>query len=289
MNMELRNLKEHPDGESGFTPEFRELLRSCEPSPELMSWNQVVSLVESAPPVHVPWFMEFLSGNQRQLRFAAAPLLVLVLIGGMWVMPAQSLNIGTTVISDLPGDWTHSSPQFQELNAVCRASFDELALPQTNMKLMVVPEGASQKMVMVLSGVNAQQTSKFYGSLQERFPALAAMEHELHPIETKTHENLLADMTARIGGMKQVEGLSDNQLKLHVKNILDEAGFTNVKLTVSRSASGKVLIDVEADFENRGNQSELTIDDLNNAGYDRDSLGSETYEILLDEMGVDTP
>jgi hypothetical protein len=288
MNMDLKNLKDHPERESGFTPEFRELLRSCDPSPELMSWNQVVSLVESAPPVRVPWYMEILSANQRQLRFAAAPLLVLVLIGGMWVMPAQSLNIGTTVISNLPGDWSYNSPQFQELNTVSRSSFDELALPQTNMQLMVMPEGASQKLVMVLSGLDEAQTANFYGKLQERFPALAAMEHELYPIETKKHENLLADMTAKIGGMKQVEGLSDNQLKLHVKDILDEAGFTNVKLTVSRSTGGKVLIDVEADFDAKGNQSELSISDFHDAGYDRDTLGSETYEILLEEFGVDT-
>ena len=290
MSFDMNNLRDYPDGEQGYAPEFRELLRSSDPADGMMSWNQIVSLVENAPPVHVPWYLEFLGNYQRQLRFAAAPLMIMLLIGGMWAMPAQSLNVGTTVISDLPADWTYNSPQFQELNTASRADFSELELPQSSMRLLLMPKDESQRLVMVLSGVSKAQAGTFYSSLQQQFPVLAAMNHELYPIETTMHENLLADVTARFGEMKQVEGLNDNQLSLLVKNMLDESGFTNVKLSVNRAASGRVQIEVLADYDGTGSQSELSLDELEEAGYDETSLGKDAYNTLNNVVfGVDTP
>lgn len=285
-----KNLRDLPEAEQGLSPELNELLRSTHPAPEIMPWDRVVALVESAPPVRVPWYVAFLDSYQRQLRYAAAPLMVMLLIGVMWAMPAQSLNIGTTVVSELPQDWSSDSPQVAELNAASRAMFADMALPQSSLRLMVMPQDGAQKMVMVLSGADAEQAQSFYNQLSGDFPVLAAMQHELHPIETRMHENLLRDVASRISGTREVEGLSDNQLSLLVMDILTEAGFSNIRLDIQRTSDGKVRINVEADLDESGSTSELSLDELREAGYEESTLGNDAYKTLYEEMiGVDSP
>ncbi len=282
------NLRDLPETEQGLSRELRELMQATHPAGEFMSWDRVVALVESAPPVRVPWYLAFLDGYQRQLRYAAAPLLIMLMVGGMWIMPAQSLNVGTTVVAELPQDWSYDSPQFMELRTASKSEFDSLNLPQASMKLLMMPQDNGQKMVMVLSGVDSAQADSFYGSLAGHFPVLAALPHELHPIEAKLHDNLLREVSSRIAGIRQVEGLNDNQLSLLVMDVLTEAGFSNIRLDIQRTQSGRVQIDVEADLEDSGSISELTIDELRDAGYGPGSLGPDAYKTLLDEIGVET-
>src|SRR5690606_38678092 len=132
MEYDSKNLRDLPETEQGLSPELRELLQASHPAPEILSWDRVAALVESAPPVRVPWYMAFLESYQRQLRYAAVPLLVMLMLGGMWVMPAQSLNVGTTVVAELPQDWSPDSPQFAELQQASMADFKALGLPQSD-------------------------------------------------------------------------------------------------------------------------------------------------------------
>lgn len=278
-----------PEMEQGLSPELRDLLRDSCTAGDFMSWDRVTALVESAPPVALPWYVAFLDSYQRQLRFAAAPLMVLLLVGGMWAVPAQSRNVGTTIVVQLPADWTHDSPQFVELRESSRSEFENLGISQSGMKLFLIDDDSTQQLVVVMRGVAADQADAWYGRMAASFPVLDAVRHEAHPIEARMHDNLLQEVGSRLGGSQAVSELSDNQLSLLVFEVLGEAGFSNIRLDIQRADSGKVRIDVQADMDGTGSTSELSLQELQQLGYTSGNLGPDASNTLIDEIGVEIP
>lgn len=283
------NMRDLPETEQGLSAELRDLLRSSQPSVEIMSWDRVVALVESAPPVRVPWYLAFLDSYQRQLRYAAAPMLVLLMVGGMWMMPAQSVNVGTTLVADLPSDWGHDSPQFTELKAASLSKFEDMAIPQSGMKLFLIGAAEGQQLVIVMRGVDGDAAQAYYDGLSGDFPVLAAVHHDAHPIEARIHDNMLREVGSRLGGAQKIDEMDDNQLSLLVFEVLEEAGLSNIRLDIKRNEDGRVRIDVQADPEGMGSTSELSLLELRELGYNAGNLGPDADNTLIDEIGVDLP
>jgi len=271
-------------------PELAAILRLLEPPGDVLPWSQVERIIADAPPVRVGWadrlgLGAFATAGWRQLRYAVAVLLLLgVGTGVLAIIPAQSDQVGTLVLTRLPVAWVVGGAAFGEVEREAQSRFAALAIPQSSLYVKVGPRDGLDELGFALVGADRAQAERLFGVLAEDYPALAAFPAEYVPIDSGRFGSRLNELFVTLLHRSEAGPLDQDALKLHVLKALRSAGFRDIRITVRRAADGTTVVDVDArmSFSVKGRTQE----DLQAAGVDEKLLGSEAYEQLLGELGL---
>jgi len=271
-------------------PDLAATLRMLEPPAGLLSWSEVERIVADAPPVRVSWadrlgLGAFATAGWRQLRYAVAVLLLLgVGTGVLAIVPAQSDQVGTLVLTRLPVAWQVGGVAFSEVEREAQSRFAALGIPQSSLYLKVGPRDGLDDLGFALVGVDKAQAERFFGVLAKEYPALAAFPAEYVPIDSGRFGSRLNELFVTLLHRSEAGPLDKDALKLHVLKALREAGFRDIRITVRLAPDGTTVVDVDArmSFSVKGRTQE----DLQAAGVDEKLLGPEAYEQLLGELGL---
>lgn len=257
------------------------MLGALEPAGDVLGWDNVKRLVKSAPPARVPWYAAF-TFAARPMRLAAAPLMVLLLVGVLWMMPAQSHQVGTMVLTKLPTAWDYGSPEFKELSTYAREDFNTLKVPQGELYIKTGTTSGRPQLAFVLMGADEQQTRDYFAKLKEKFPKVAAFKEDYVDVGTRQYGNLLEQVAGTLAGRPGINKLSDEELKLVALKSMSDAGFDNVDISVTRKDDGTIVIEMDAvmRFAVQGHTQE----ELESAGFNEQLLGHDLYQELLGQL-----
>jgi len=265
-------------------PTVRALLETTAPTREILPWSNVVDLVDNAPPRRVAWYQRFAVVSRRQLAYATMPAIVLMLIGVLWAMPAQSNYMGTIMTTGLPSAWTADSIEIYEIRTRSLELFDTVKPEYGEMIFKVTSGHDRPQLMLAMLGLDQQTATQLVASLETRYPALQAFSETYTDISSDQHLNRLDELFA--GLQQKLNGTSwknRDELKLHVLSYLRQAGFDNVQTNIVRGDDGRIFIEIDANF--RVEVTGRTQEALNAAGLTEQALGSEAYRQLLSELG----
>jgi hypothetical protein len=259
------------------------LLRSAEPNPELLSWRQVEQLVAAAPPARVPWYTQLLHAP-APLRYAMAPLLLAAASAGtLWVMPAQSEQVGTMVVTTLPSSWKANDAAQLEVQAAAQQEFDAQGIDHANLRLLTVEREGRDQLVFVMLEARQDQAERIVTRLDSKFPALAAFTPEYVDIPASPAANRLSQLVEqaqRAAGKHQ----DANEVARQMLKALHSAGLDDVDVEFKPQPDGSLVVEIAATFSmtlHGHTQEELTA-----AGLDATTLGEARYQRLQEQLGA---
>jgi len=263
-------------------PRIASMLSALEPAGDVLGWDNARRIVHSAPPVRVPWYATLTHRAARPLRLAVAPLLVLLMVGVMWLMPAQSEQVGTLVLTKLPTAWDYGSAEFAEIETFARNSFAQREIPQGELYIKIGTTDGRPQLAFVLLGAEEQLARDYFAALKQKFPALAAFDERYSDVGTRRYGNLLEQVAGSLAGQPGIHELSDEELKLVALKSMSDAGFDEVKIKLTRSEDGTIVIEMDAvmRFAVQGRTQE----ELEAAGINEQLLGRELYDELLGQL-----
>jgi hypothetical protein len=264
-------------------PALGRLLSALQPAREVLPWRAVERLVAEAPAAPASWWAGLAYAGGRQLRYATALVLLLGLgTGVLAVLPAHSDQVGTVILTQLPGVWPVGSPAFREVEQAAQAQFAALAVPQSDLYVEVGPGRGRQQLAFALLGVNRERAAGFYSVLKAKYPALAAFPVEYLAIDTDRVGSLLHELALRAVRPALLRPLSQDELRLQLLRALKGCGFEDIKISVRRGADGTTYIEVDArmKFAVVGRTQE----ELDAAGLNEQLLGPEAYRQVLDNL-----
>jgi hypothetical protein len=259
------------------------LLRDAQPAPGLLSWRQVEQLVPAAPPPRRPWFDTLLHAP-APLRYAMAPLLLaLVSAGTLWVMPAQSEQVGTMVVTTLPVAWTADNAALAEVQQSAQREFSALKLNQGSLQMLTAERAGQDRLVFTMLEARRAQAEQVVGRLEAQYPALAAYTPEYVDVTADPQANRLAELVEKV---RTGVGRQPDQSKVasQVLKALHAAGLSDVDVQVKPQPDGSVVVEIAATYSMklRGHTQE----ELAAAGLDADTLGAKRYQQLLEQLGA---
>jgi hypothetical protein len=268
-----------PPRDSGL----RSVLYTLEPQQEVMSFSRAIDLIESAPPVRETWLSR-LSAHPQPVRWAAAPLVLLISLGVLWAIPAQSEYVGTVVLTDLPSNWQAGGPELTEVNTAARGEFEKLDIPQAEYYMLAGERAGRDSLTFVLIGADQQQAEALVSKLCGEFPALAAFPADYTPVDSQRYgRSKLSELYVRLTQAGAAPADAD-QLRAHVLQAVQDAGLTDIDIQIHRTPEGRVVIEVDAAMsiavEGR------TQEELAAAGITPAVLGDSAYQELLKQLAA---
>jgi hypothetical protein len=262
-----------------------DLLRSSAQPRELISRTKLEYLVASAPPAKAAWWAGLAVTTVRPLRYAVALSLVLGLcVGTLAVMPAQSDQVGTIVLSSLPAAWQVGGSAFEEVRSAADQRFQALGVPQGALYVWTAARQGRDELAFIMLGVEPGVARQFYEGLSRDYPALGPFKADYQPINSGQYGSKLNELLVQLAGQGQRDRLSDTELKKRALLTCGAAGLTDVEATVKHLPDGKIVIEVEATLQL--NMDGHSREDLEAAGLDEALLGTETYQRLLNELAL---
>lgn len=269
-------------------PQLGRLLSQLTPQRELLSWNEVQQLVETARPVHATWSVALLSGSLRPLRYALAAFVMLGFGTGLLaVMPAQSDVVGTTVLTQLPAVWPVGSAEFAEVEHAAQAQFTAAGVPQSDLFIKVGAASGQQQLAFALLGFDRAQAERFFGTLAQKYPALRVVKPQYSAIDTDRTGSRLHELALQALKPELLKPRGKDELKGYVIKSLKQCGFDDIQIDVYRGADGTTYIEVDArmKFAVTGRTQE----ELEASGLNEQVLGGEVYQQLLKDAGAANP
>ena len=272
------------DGELTRSPAVRKLLEATNPEQDILPWSSVIALVDGAPDVRVPWYLRLALRGRRQLAYATVPGIVLVLLGVLWAMPAQSNYMGTIMTTGLPAAWTADSVEVEEVQAKALALFDKVK-PSYGELIFKVTSGEDRPQLMLaMLGLDRASALELVEELESSYAALQAFEEDYTEISSDKYSSRFDELFSRL--QRRLDGTSWNstdELKLHVLSYLRQAGFENIQTEIIRKDDGRIFVEIDANF--RIEVPGRTQEALEAAGMTEQALGSDAYGQLLRELG----
>jgi hypothetical protein len=259
------------------------LLRETGPAPELLSWRQIEQLVANAPAPAVPWYTRLLQ-SPAPLRYALAPLVVAA-IGTvtLWVLPAQSEQVGTMVVTTMPSAWSTDSAALAEVQHSAQREFGTLGIGQGSLSMLSADRDGRKQLVFTMSEAHQPQAAQVITKLEAQYPALAAYTPKYIDLTADSAANRLAQLVDQV---KRGAGTKQNQTELgrKVLQALSGEGLQDVDIQVRPQADGSLEVDIAATFSTtvKGHTQE----ELKAAGLDAATLGQKSYQQLLEQVGA---
>ena len=262
---------------------LRSLLSVLEPKREVMPFSDAVSIIESAPPVMETWLSRLLA-RPRPMRWAMAPLALLLAVGVLWAVPAQSDYVGTVVLAELPSNWLPGGPELSEVNALARDEVAALGVPQSEYYMLAGERAGRDSLSFVLIGLDAEQAENLFNTLKVRFPALAAFPAEFSPVDSQRYgRSKLSELYVRLTQAGQAPAKPD-ELRTYVLQALQDAGLTDIEIEIHRTPEGRVVIEVDAAMSIAVDGR--TQDELAAAGLGPEVLGEGAYRELVEQLAA---
>jgi hypothetical protein len=233
----------------------------------VLPWQRALDLIDAAPPLRLAWHQRLLGPSPRPLRYALAPLALLTLcLSVLTAIPAQSEFAGLVVLTDLPGAWTAGSEQIADFELGAREAFFAAAPDGAELFLLGTKDARSGRPRMALTMLHVEQAAahSVYAALQARYPALKAFEPSFESLGGRPSGSLLRQVAERIVSPDRLPRLDDAGLKLHVLEVLHQAGLEAKNIVVTRQADGSAVVDVDAEM--RFTVGEREQEDLEAAG-----------------------
>ncbi len=269
---------------------WRELLLSAEAPAEqieqILPWQRVMALVDSAPPAKASWADLVFGRVARQARFALAGVaLAVVGAGSLAVMPAQSDQIGTVVLAKVPLTWKSGGAELAEVQAAAESSFSKLnAGDQADMYFLPLKSennDAHPTLAIAFLNVESEQAEQVFNGLAERYPGLRTGEPEFRDIQSQVFESRLQELLAGLREPGSYSGMGEAQIRSEVLRQLRSAGLSPDSISISRTADGGLKIEISAsmDINVAGGHMQETLDQI---GLGPELLGSEAYEQLME-------
>lgn len=281
-----------PDGRSGSKldlaphPGLGRLLESLDSAGEPLPWPAVERIVAQAPPVAAPWWSLRLYQGARQVRYALAALALIVFgTGVLAVMPAHSDQVGTLVLTKLPSTWTTDGPVFTEAKQTASQLFGNLAVPQSNLSIIIGERDGRDELAFVLMGIDRPAAKGFMESLYEASPALAAFNAEYTTIDSGRFGSRLNELAYSISHGGSLERLSNEDLTAHILQSLSQAGLRVESVKIDRQPDGKIIIEVDASLKVTVEMGR-TQEDLEAAGLSKELVGEDNFQQLLNEVAT---
>ena len=257
------------------------LLSESLPAPDLLSWRQIQDIVAAAPPIQVPWYSR-LFNSPAPLRYAMAPLLVAAIgTGALWVMPAQSEQVGTMVLTTMPSAWSNDSAALVEVQQSAQREFTALNIPQSSLTMMSAEREGQKQIVFTMTEAQRPQAQRVLAKLDAQYPALAAYTPKYIDLTADPAANRLAQLVEQVrrgAGSKQ----DQTQLARKVLQTLSGEGLQDVDIQVRPQADGSLEVEIAATFSLKlqGHSQE----ELEAAGLDARTLGQKRYQQLLEQV-----
>lgn len=260
------------------------MLSAANPVPELLSWRQIEQLVYDAPPARIPWYSRLLHAP-APLRYAMAPLLLAVVSAGtLWVMPAQSEQVGTMVLTALPAAWRTDDGAQLEVQKAAQDEFSALGIDPSNFQ-MITGERAdkSQQLVLIMLEARQEQAQRIVSHLDAKYPALAAYTPEYVDIPGSPVANRLTQIVQRVRrGAKAQQ--SQTEVGREMLRALKSAGLNDVDIKVTPQPDGSLVVEIAASFSMK--LQGHTQEELAAAGLDANTLGAARYQRLIEDLGA---
>jgi hypothetical protein len=258
------------------------LLSCLEPQREVMPFSRALDIIDSAPPARESWLGRV--ARPQPMRWAAAPVALMLATCVLWALPAQSDYAGTVVLAELPSNWQPDGPELQEVNALARDEFSALAIPQAEYYMLAGERAGRDSLTFVLIGLDAAQAETLFDTLSDHFPALAAFPADYTPVDSQRYgRSKLSELYVRLTQAGHAPA-DTNQLKAYVLQALQDAGLTDIEIQIRRTPEGRVVIEVDAAMsiavEGR------TQEDLAAAGISPELLGDSAYRELLQQLAA---
>lgn len=267
-------------------PEFGRLLDLLDAAGEPLPWSAIERIVDQAPPVRTHWWATGVGRGARQLRYALAAIVLAIFgTGILAVMPAHSDQVGTLVLTKLPSSWSADSQVLIEAKQTANQLFNELAVPQSNLSMIIGERAGRDELAFVLMGVDKPAAKTFMASLYDESPALAAFSAEFSLIDSGRFGSRLNELAYSVSHGGQLDRLTDDQLTAHVLHSLSQAGFGVDSLTIERRSDGKIIIEVEASLKVTVEMGR-TQEELEAAGLSEELIGEENFQRLLSEVAA---
>lgn len=262
---------------------LRSLLSVLEPRREVMPFSQVISLIESAPPVKETWLSRLMARPQP-VRWAMAPLMLMLAVSVLWAMPAQSDYVGTVVLAQLPSNWQPGGPELAEVNALAREEVAALGVPQSEYYMLAGERAGRDSLSFVLIGLDTTQAEALFTTLSTRYPALAAFPADFSPVDSQRFgRNKLSELYVRLTQAGQAPADPD-QLRTYVLQALQDAGLKDIEIEIHRTPEGRVVIEVDAAMSIAVDGR--TQEELAAAGLGPEVLGEGAYRELVNQLAA---
>jgi len=269
-------------------PDLGRLLAAAERTEGMAPWSAVEQLVADAPPRRASWWESLVNSGTRQLRYAVGTAMMLILgTGVLAVMPAQSDQVGTLVLTKLPSAWDVDGDAYAEVKSVAQQRFTDLGIPQGDLFMVVGERSGRDELAFAMIGVDAAKAQSFFDGLSSSYPALDAFDADYVAINSDRFQNRLNEILYRVSHRGGLGDLDDNNLRAFVIKALNNSGFADVRnVSIERTPDGRIIIKVEATLDIAVESGRLQ-EDLEAAGLSRELLGNEAFQQLLNEL--DTP
>jgi hypothetical protein len=262
---------------------LRSLLSALEPRREVMSFSTAIALIEAAPPVRETWLSR-LAARPQPLRWAMAPLALLLAVSVLWAMPAQSDYVGTVVLAELPSNWQPGGPELAEVNALAREQVAALGIPQSEYYMLAGERAGRDSLSFVLIGLDPTQANALFDALSTRFPALAAFPAEINPVDSQRYgRSKLSELYVRLTQAGSAS-VAPDQLRTYVLQALQDAGLTDIEIQIRRTPDGRVVVEVDAAMSIAVDGR--TQEELAAAGLGPEVLGEGAYRELLKQLAA---
>jgi hypothetical protein len=259
------------------------VLREAAAAPELLSWRQIEQLVAAAPPARTPWYSSLIHAP-APLRYAMAPFLIAAVSAGtLWVMPAQSQQVGTLVLTALPAAWGDNNAELAEVQQAAQDESAKLGLGQGQLTLMSADRAGQKQLVFTMLEARRPQAEQIIKRLDARYPALSAYTPEYVDITADPAANRLAQLVQEVrhgAGAKQ----DQTQLARQVLGALHSAGLDDLAIDVQPQADGSLVVEIAATFKMK--LAGHTQEELQAAGLDANTLGEARYKQLVEQTGA---
>lgn len=273
---------------------LRSLLLSAEPAGDgvnaVLTWDRVISLVDAAPPAKAGWLDLLLARTSRPARFAAAALgLAVVGSATLAVMPAQSDQIGTVVLSRVPNTWQAGGAELREVEAAAEQRFAALN-PGSQADMYVLPLKAAAGeshpgLAFAFINVDSEVAHSVFSGLAQQYPGLETEPAQYSDIKSEVFSSRLQEVLADLRDPQRYRGLGEAQIRSQVVRELHAQGLSPDSISVERTAEGGLRISISASMDidlNSGHAQEA----LNRIGLDRDLLGEQAYEQLQQALAA---
>ena len=148
----------HQSGKERWRDERRDsalgdLLRSSGEPRELISWTKVEFLVASAPPAKTAWWAGLAPDDVRPLRLPWRSARARAGVGTLAMLPAQSDQVGTLVLSSLPSAWQVGGSAFEEVTDAAMQRFTALNVAQGELFVMTGARSGRDELAFAMLGV----------------------------------------------------------------------------------------------------------------------------------------
>lgn len=265
---------------------LRSALECLEPAREVMPFSKAIGLIDSAPPARIPWYARLVAAAPRQLKYAMAPMLVMLMaVATLWAMPAQSDNVGTVLMTQLPANWNIGGAELAQLRTGADEVLAQAAVPQSEVYILIGERGGRDSLAFVLLGLDEAQARAFHTGLSGRYPALAGFTPAYQGVDSGVYgESKLSELYVRLTRAGELGSRGSDDLRAYVLGALYDAGLSDIEIDINRLPDGRVVINVDAamDIAVEGRTQE----ELAAAGINPATIGEQAYSELLTELAA---